>query len=93
MNVMQQTLEKVKINLRITHTVLDEDITDTISACLTDLDVCGVTASQEDPLVLNAIKLYCKAAFTDDTGKAAAFMERYDALKSCLMMAGGYRHE
>jgi hypothetical protein len=46
-----------------------------------------------DPLILNAVKLFCKAAYTDDTEKAAAYQARYDALKSCLMMASGYREE
>ena len=87
-------LTKVKTALRISHTALDDDITDTIQACLTDLGVCGVRSLDgPDPLILNAVKLYCKAAYTDDTAKAAAYQARYDALKSCLMMASGYREE
>lgn len=93
MNIDGRTLEKVKTNLRIKHSLLDEDLVDTISACLSDLDTCGVYADQYDPLVLNAVKLYCRATYTDDTGKAEAYMNRYDALKACLMMAGRYRHE
>lgn len=90
-------LRKVKAKLRISHTVLDEDLEDTISACMKDLEVCGVRIpvpadpQETDPLILNAIKLYCRAEFTDDTDKAADYMARYDALKSCLMMADGYR--
>jgi len=84
-------LSKVKTSLRISHSVLDDDLTDTIEACLADLKVCGVLdPDKTDPLILNAVKLYCKAAYTDDTGKAAAYQARYDALKSCLMMAEGY---
>ena len=90
-------LNKVKTKLRISHNELDDDLADTISACLKDLEVCGVQApvpdnpQETDPLILNAVKLYCRAEFTDDTGKAAEYMARYDALKSCLMMAEGYR--
>lgn len=85
-------LNKVKTKLRISHNALDDDVADTITACLKDLEVCGVQASNpDDPLILNAIKLYCRAEFTDDTDKAADYMTRYDALKSCLMMASGYR--
>lgn len=92
MAIEQQTLQKIKTSLRISHAALDEDIADTIGAAMADLKVCGVTAKDAtDPLVLNAVKLYCKAAYTDDTGKAAAYMERYNALKACLMMAGDYR--
>jgi hypothetical protein len=74
-------------------------VTDSIAACLADLHVCGVQEpdagdpQELDPLILNAVKLYCKAEYTDDPAKAAAYLERYNGLKSCLMMAGGYREE
>jgi hypothetical protein len=91
-------LLKIKTTLRISHTALDEDLSDTVSSCLADLRVCGITppapddpADSVDPLILNAIKLYCRKEFTDDTEKAAEYQKRYDALKSCLMMAKGYR--
>lgn len=91
MAIDQTTLSKIKTNLRISHTALDDDLSDTISACLTDLRVCGIFDPQtDDPLILNAIKLYCRSEYTDDTSKAAAYKERYDALKSCLMMASEY---
>lgn len=88
---------KVKTNLRIKHTALDEDIEDTIQAALDDLGVCGVVVpptddpQEMDSLILNAVKLFCKAEYTDDPGKAAEFQRRYDSMKSCLMMAEGYR--
>lgn len=89
----QSLLAKIKNNLRISHSELDDDLNDTISACLTDLKVCGVQAVDTDPLILNAVKLYCRKEYTDDTGKAAEYQKRYDALKSCLMMASEYRGE
>ena len=88
---------KVKTNLRIKHNALDGDIEDTIQAALDDLSVCGVVMPKtEDPqemdsLILNAVKLFCKAEYPDDPGKAAEFQRRYDSMKSCLMMAEGYR--
>lgn len=97
MVIDQSLLNKIKTKLRISHTALDEDLKDTISACLTDLAVCGVQAptpadpQDTDPLILNAIKLYCSAEFTDDPDKATAFMARYDSLKSFLMTAGEYK--
>lgn len=94
MAIEQDLLLKVKTNLRISHSVLDDDVADSIEACLQDLKVCGVQdPDAADPLILNAIKLFCRAAYTDDTGKAAAYQARYDALKSCLMMAEGYGAE
>ena len=90
-------LPKIKISIRIKHTALDDDIEDTIQAALDDLTVCGVKIpdlqqnGDVDPLILNAIKLFCKVEYTDDPQKAAEFQRRYDSLKSCLMMSGKYR--
>lgn len=87
-------LEKIKLSLRISHNKLDEDIQADIDACLADLRVCGVVyAPESDPLMLNAVKLWCRAAYTDDTTKAAEYLKRYESLKSCLMMAEGYGWE
>ena len=88
------TLTKIKLALRISHNKLDEDIKDDIDACLADLKVCGIIDPQEtDPLIYNAIKLYCRSIYTDDTAKGAAYLARYEALKACLMMAEGYGWE
>ena len=46
--------------------------------------------SEEDALILAAVKLYCRAMLTDDTDEAAAYTERYNAMKGTLMMAAGY---
>lgn len=87
-------LPKIKTALRINHSVLDDDIQSDIDACIADLAVCGVTyAPVSDPLIFNAVKLYCKAIYTDDTTKGAEYLRRYEALKSCLMMAEGYGWE
>ena len=99
MAIDQSLLIKIKTHLRISHTALDEEMSDTITACLKDLQVCGVQVPEPDdlgdadPLILNAVKLYCRKEFIDDVGKAAEYQKRYDALKSCLMMASGYREE
>ena len=66
MAITQSLLTKVKKSIRIAHTALDEDITDSIRAALSDLRMCGIAVekldpSQElDPLILNAVKMYCK---------------------------------
>ena len=98
MAIDQSLLHKIKTSLRISHAALDEDLADTVASCLADLRVCGVKtfdpedpADGFDPLLINAVKLYCRKEFTDDTAKAAEYQKRYDALKSCLMTAAGYR--
>lgn len=84
-------IEKIKMSIRIKHHKLNEDIGDTIDACLADLKVCGVIKlDEEDPLIYNAVKLYCKSEHSDDPTKAEMYHERYDSLKACLMMAEGY---
>lgn len=83
---------KIKQGLRISHDKLDDDIQADIEACLVDLRVCGIVHAdvETDPLIFNAIKLWCRSLYTDDTAKAAEWLRRYEALKSCLMMAEGY---
>lgn len=88
------TLEKIKQAIRRTHDKLDEDLQADIDACMADLRLVGVVhADETDPLIFNAIKLWCRAYNTDDTAKAAEYMTRYEALKACLMMAEGYGRE
>ena len=88
------TLNKIKLALRTSHNKLDEDIQADIDACMLDLQVCGVVYAMEaDPLVYNAIKLWCRSLYTDDPAKGAEYMQRYEKLKACLMMAEGYGRE
>lgn len=96
---MCDLLYKVKTSLRISHTALDDDIMDTIAACLDDLLVGGVRKEMLDtnrelsPLILTAVKLYCKAEYTDDPIKAARYKDGYENLKATLTMAEGYGYE
>ena len=88
------TLEKIKLALRTSHSKLDEDILADIEACLYDLQLVGVRfKGEEDPLIFNAIKLWCRSLYTDDPVKAAEWLRRYNGLKACLMMAEGYSWE
>lgn len=87
----EATLAKVKQAIRRSHSKLDDDLMGDIDACLADLKACGVIKTDEtDPLIFNAIKLWCRSLNTDDMAKAAEWLRRYDALKACLMMAEGY---
>lgn len=85
------TLTKIKTSLRISHDKLDEDIAADVDACLADLRICGIVHVDEtDPLIFNAIKLWCRSLYTDDTIKAAEYLKRYNVMKACLSMAEGY---
>ena len=88
------TLEKIKQALRTSHSKLDEDIQADIDAGLADLKMAGVKhKGEDDPLIFNAIKLWCRSLYTDDPAKAAEWLRRYEGLKACLMMAEGYGWE
>jgi hypothetical protein len=88
------TLRKIKLALRRSHDKLDEDLQADIDACKADLEACGVIyADETNPLVYNAIKLWCKSLDTDDPGKGTEYMARYEKLKASLMMASGYGRE
>ena len=88
-------LKRVKTALRVSHNVLDDDIQADIDACLADLKMCGVVFDEHmdapDALVFNAIKLYCRATYTDDPAKGAEYLQRYNALKGSMMLAGEYK--
>ena len=85
------TLEKIKLAIRRSHGKLDEDLQADIDACLADLRRVGIVhAGEEDPLILAAIKNYCRSTNTDDPDKAAEWLRRYEAQRSSLMMAEGY---
>lgn len=84
-------LEQIKLTLRVSHNKLDADIQADIDACLADLKVCGIVHAEDaDPLILSAVKLWCRSLYTDDTEKGAEYLRRYEALKACLQMAEGY---
>lgn len=84
-------LDKIKQALRRSHNKLDEDLQADIDACLADLRACGVIyAPDNDPLIFNAVKLYCRSLDTDDVAKGAEYLRRYESLKGSLMMATGY---
>lgn len=85
------TLEKIKLAIRRSHSKLDEDLQADIDTALADLRIVGIVyATEEDPLIFNAVKLYCRSTNTDDPVKSAEWLRRYEALKACLMMAEGY---
>lgn len=85
------TLDRIKLDLRITHKKLDESIQSDIDGCMADLKMHGIVHRDEtDPLVFNAVRLWCRANYTDDTTKAAEYLKRYNALRDCLKGAEGY---
>lgn len=82
-------LEKVKLTLRVVTDDFDDEITDLIRACKSDLMAGGIIVSTIDEFVLQAIRTYCRANFGNpsnyDRLKAS-----YDEQKAQLGMRSGY---
>lgn len=86
-----ETLLKIKTGIRIKHDRLDDDVMGDIDAGLADLALHGIIEPQEtDPLIFNAIKLWCRSLYTEDPEKAEMWRQRYVSLRDSLKMAEGY---
>ena len=87
-------LEKVKLALRIISNKTDEDILDLIEACKIDLTTAGVKKIKEDDaLIIQAIKLYCKANYGLDNKDSEKYLKAYEGLKISLSLCGEYNVE
>lgn len=83
-------LDEIKTSLRITHTLLDSEITSEIAACKTDLQMAGViTVDETDALTVRAITLYCRGMH-DYAGKGDRHTEAYEKLKISMALSGFY---
>lgn len=87
-------LEKIKSSLRVKSTKLDVEIQDLIEAAKLDLKISGVTKINEaDPLIIQAVKTYCKANFGLDNKDSEKYQKSYDMLKQYLSLCGEYNVE
>lgn len=83
--------ESVKKALRISSNDFDDDINDLIRAAKADMQMSGITVlTDNNPLVAQAIKLYCKAHFGDNDSNNK-FLNAYQALKISMSLAGEFR--
>lgn len=87
---MANTLNAVKMALRVTTDAFDSEISELINAALLDLGIAGVDNNDvDDALVLMAVKTYCRLHFGEpedfDRLKAA-----YDEQKAQMSTATGY---
>lgn len=83
-------LEKVKKDLRWSHSKLDEDIQDNIDACKLDLKRVGILKLDEsDALISKAIKLYCRWQYNFEN-QADRYKNAYESLRDALSLCGDY---
>lgn len=95
---MSRMLGPVKLALRVMTDAFDTEIEGHIDAALLDLDLAGVSVSNADldadrPLILQAVKLYCKLHFGEPDRVEAwdRLKSAYDDLKATLSMSTCYR--
>ena len=87
-------LEKIKLSIRRFHTMLDDDITSNIDACMLDLRRVGISAAiavstSNDALIIKAAELYCKWQY-DFNGKGDQFEKAYNNLRDSLSLCDDY---
>ncbi|PEE39388.1 head-tail connector protein [Bacillus pseudomycoides] len=88
-------LDVVKKSLRISHSALDDEISDLIEAARHDLMLSGVSSEKAnvdtDQLIKRAIITYVKANFIPDAKEAERFQLSYNMLRNHLTLAGDYK--
>ena len=87
-------LNKIKLSMRIFHTMLDTDITSNIDACMLDLKRVGISeakakANSEDALIVKAAELYCKWQY-DFNGKGDQYKQAFENLRDSLSLCEEY---
>lgn len=76
--------------VRVKSETAKDELTDLAEACLYDLRLSGIEADDlKDPLVRQAVKLYCKANYGYDTD-TEKYKEGYQALKIAMALSGEY---
>ena len=84
-------LESIKLALRIKSSAFDTEINDLIESAKLDLKISGiVNVVETDPLIVQAIKIYCKANFGLDNKDSEKYQKSYDMLKQHLALCGDY---
>lgn len=84
-------LEKIKLALRIKSNKTDDDILDLIAAAKVDLGLAGVKVIKEDDaLIIQAVKLYCKANYGLNNNESEKYSKAYESLKISLALCGDY---
>lgn len=86
-------LSKVKKSLRISNSFFDEEIQDLINAAKLDLQLCGIKKiNEDDPLIIKAVIVYCKANFGLENSESEKFKKSYESLRNQLSLAGEYNN-
>ena len=84
-------LESIKLALRINSSAFDTEINDLIESAKLDMKISGIVKVNEiDPLIQQAIKIYCKANFGLDNKDSDKYQRSYEILRDRLSLCGDY---
>ena len=87
-------LEKIKQSVRIKNNAFNDEIMDLINACKKDLETAGVkNIDEEDSLIIQAVKTYCKANYGLDNKDSEKYQASYEMQKQKLSLCGDYNVE
>jgi len=92
-----QMLVKIKDSMRISHSALDDTLTDDINAGALELKRSGVSVFdqgliRDDELIQNAIRYFVMAA-EDYNGKGSQYTLSFERLRNALAMSKDYKAE
>ncbi|MBW8382495.1 MAG: DNA-packaging protein [Youngiibacter sp.] len=86
--------DKVKLALGISHSKLDSDIDETISSAMSEMERIGIFAEKvvdTDPLIVEAIKTYCKYIYYTELDAREKFFESWNYQIDCLRKSSDYQ--
>ena len=83
-------LVKQWLRIRSDNTAFDAELQGLIDAAKQDLRRRGVKAADNDPLIKQAVKMYCKANFGYGGSDADKFQKSYESLAVSLSLSGEY---
>ena len=93
-------IDKIKLSLRISHDKLDTDIQDAIYAAQSEMERLGIdhrkkviidSIEVEDPLILQAVKTYCRFEFASEPNKRDGYMASWQYQLDCLRKSEAYK--
>lgn len=85
-------ISAVKMSLRISTSAFDDELSELIDACKSDLTMKGVDKIDDnEKLTRQAIKLYCRANFANgDTKERELYADRYEKLAAAMSLCSFY---
>lgn len=90
--VSDELLCTLKRAVRVSSGDADEELSELVEACKTELKLAGVYGDESDPLYLQAVRLYCKAhyGYDDDTER---FFGAFESLRDSMALSGDYKEK